>query len=51
MPTDFSYTKDAPHLCIQNAKMNEFNNSLRASKYSIKAHDRVVQADSRPKSK
>ena len=28
MPTDSNYKKDAPHLCVQNAKMNEFNNSL-----------------------
>ena len=41
------YTKDAPHLCIQNTKMNEFNNSLSGTRYSFKAHDSVVEADSR----
>jgi len=34
MPTDSNYTKDAPHLCVKNAKMNEFSNSLSGTKYS-----------------
>ena len=42
--------KDAPHLFIQNAKVNDFNsrahNALPGTKYSIRAHDRVIEADS-----
>ena len=44
--TSPSYPKDAPHLFIQNAKVNNFNNrahnALSGTKYSIKAHDSVV---------
>ena len=43
-------SKDAPHLFIQNAKVNDFNirahNALPATKYSIRAHDSVIGADS-----
>jgi len=45
-----NYPKNAPHLFIQNAKVNEFNdrahNALLSTKYSIKAHDSVVGAES-----
>ena len=47
MPTDSNYTKDAPHLCIQNTKMNEFDNSLSGTRYSFKEHDSVVEVDYR----
>ena len=47
---DALYPKDAPHLFIQNAKVNDFNdkahNALTGTKYSIKAHDSVVGAES-----
>ena len=47
--TSPSYPKDAPHLFIQNGKVNNFNdiahNALSGTKYSIKAHDSVVGAD------
>ena len=47
--TSPSYPKDAPHLFIQNAKVNNFNdiahNALSGTKYSIKAHDSVVGAE------
>ena len=45
-----NYPKDAPHLFIQNAKVNDFNNrahnALSGTKYSIKAHDSVIGAES-----
>ena len=50
--TSHEYPKDAPHVLIQNAKVNDFNarvhNALPGTKYSInlKAHDRVIGADS-----
>lgn len=41
--TNHEYPKDAPHVFIQNAKVNDFNarahNALPGIKYSIKAHD------------
>ena len=44
------YPTEAPHLFIQNAKVNEFNckahNALPVTKYSIKAHDSVIGAES-----
>ena len=44
--TNHEYPKDAPHVFIQNAKVNDFNarahNALPAIKYSIKAHDSVI---------
>ena len=47
---DALYPKDAPHLFIQNAKVNDFNdkahNAVTGTKYSIKAHDSVVGAES-----
>ena len=48
--TNHEYPKDAPHVFIQNAKVNDFNarahNALPGIKYSIKAHDSVIGADS-----
>ncbi|XP_048584895.1 uncharacterized protein LOC125567916 [Nematostella vectensis] len=48
--TSAQYPKDAPHLFIQNAKVNDFNykahNALQGPKYSIKAHDTVIGTDS-----
>ena len=45
-----NYPKDAPHLFIQNSKVNDFNckahNALTGMNYSIKAHDSVVGAES-----
>ena len=45
-----SYPKDAPHLFIQNSKVNDFNHkayhALTGIKYSIKAHDSVLGAES-----
>jgi len=47
--TSPSYPKDAPHLFIQNAKVNNFNdrahNATSGTKYSIKAYDSVVGAE------
>ena len=44
------YPMDAPHLFIQNAKANDFNerahNSIRGAKFTIKAHDSVIGAES-----
>ena len=41
---------DVPHLFIQNAKVNEFNDrahhAISGTKYSIKAHDNVIGANS-----
>jgi len=46
-----SYPIDVPHLFIQNAKVNEFNDRVhkatQGTKYSIKAHDSVIGAASR----
>ena len=40
---DSNYPMDVPHLSIQNAKVNEFNDrahhAISGTKYSIKAHD------------
>ena len=48
--TNHEYSKDAPRVFIQNAKVNDFNarvhNALPGTKYSIKAHDSVIGADS-----
>ena len=48
--TSSNYPKNAPHLFTQNVKVNEFNdivhNSLSGTKYSIKAHDSVIGAES-----
>ena len=48
--TSFDYPRDAPHLIIQNKKVNTFNDkahhSLPATKYSIKSHDSVIGAKS-----
>jgi len=45
-----NYPKNAPHLFTQNAKVNEFSdrahNALLSTKYSIKAHDSVIGAES-----
>ena len=45
-----NYPKDAPHLFIQNSKVNDLNckahNALTGMNYSIKAHDSVVGAES-----
>ena len=45
-----SYPIDVPHLFIQNAKVNEFNDKVHQAtqgmKYSIKAHDSVIGAAS-----
>ena len=47
---DANYPMDAPHLFIQNAKVNEFNDkahhAIICTKYSIKAHDSVIGAES-----
>ena len=44
------YPIDAPHLLIQNTKVNEFNDrahrAISGTKYSIKAHDSVIGAES-----
>ena len=41
---------DVPHLFIQNAKVNELNDrahhAISGTKYSIKAHDNVIGANS-----
>lgn len=48
--TNHEYPKDAPLVFIQNAKVNDFNarahNALPGIKYSIKAHNSVIGADS-----
>ena len=48
--TNHEYPKDAPHVFIQNAKVNDFNarahNALPGIKYSTKAHDSVIGDDS-----
>ena len=48
--TNHEYPKEAPHVFIQNAKLTDFNarahNALPGIKYSIKAHDSVIGADS-----
>ena len=45
-----NYPMDAPHLFIQNAKVNEFNDrahrAIPGIKYTIKAHDSVIGAES-----
>ena len=49
-PNHFLYPKDIPHLFIQNAKVNDFNDrahqAISGTKYSIKAHDNVIGANS-----
>ena len=43
---DANYPMDAPHLFVQNAKVNKFNDkahhAIIGTKYSIKAHDSVI---------
>ena len=50
LPSSVSYPRDVPHLFVQNNKVNDFNNkahnSLQGTKYSIKAHDCVIGAQS-----
>ena len=49
-PSSTNYLIDAPHLFIQNAKVNEFNDrahqAISGTKCSIKAHDSVIGANS-----
>jgi len=49
-PSCTNYPVDAPHLFIQNAKVNDFRDRVHQSshgtKYSIKAHDSVIGATS-----
>ena len=49
-PNSCQYPKDVPHLFIQNAKVNDFNDrahrAISGTKYSIKAHDSVIGAKS-----
>ena len=49
-PSSTDYPKDAPHLFIQNAQVNEFNDrahrAISGAKYSIKAHNSVIGANS-----
>lgn len=49
-PSSTNYPIDAPHLFIQNAKVNEFNDrahhAISGTKCSIKAHDSVIGANS-----
>ena len=48
--TASDHAKDAPHLFIQNAQVNDFNDqahrAIAGTKYCIKAHDSVVGAES-----
>ena len=41
------HPKDAPRLFVQNAKVNDFNDrahrAISGTKYSIKAHDSVIE--------
>ena len=50
LPSSANYPTDAPHLFVQNNKVNEFNNevhiALSAQKYFIKAQDGVISAQS-----
>ena len=49
-PSSTNYPIDAPHLFIQNAKVNEFNDrahhAISSTKCSIKAHHSVIGANS-----
>lgn len=48
--TASDYPKHAPHLFIQNATVNDYNDkahrAISGTKYCIKAHDSVIGADS-----
>ena len=50
LPSSANYPRDAPHLFVQNNKVNEFNNevhiALSGQKYFIKAQDGVISARS-----
>ena len=50
-PSSTNFPIDAPHLFIQNAKVNEFNDrahhAILGTKCSIKAHDSVIGATQR----
>ena len=47
-PSGSNYPVDAPHLFIQNAKVNDFNDKVhqasQGTKYNIRAHDSVIGA-------
>ena len=47
-PSGSNYSVDAPHLFIQNAKVNDFNDKVhqasQGTKYNIRAHDSVIGA-------
>ena len=49
-PSGSNYPVDAPHLFIQNAKVNDFNDKVhqasQGTKYNIRAHDSVIGATS-----
>ena len=49
-PSGSNYPVDAPHLFIQNAKVNDFNDRVhqasQGTKYNFKAHDSVIGARS-----
>ena len=50
LPSSANYPRDAPHLFVQNNKVNKFNNevhiALSGQKYFIKAQDGVISAQS-----
>ena len=50
LPRSANYPRDAAHLFVQNSKVNDFNNeahnALSGKKYSIKAQDSVIGAQS-----
>ena len=50
LPSSPNYPRDAPHLFVQNNKVNDFNNkahsALSGQKYFIKAQDSVIGAQS-----
>ena len=50
-PSGSNYPVDAPHLFIQNTKVNDFNDRVhqasQGTKYNVKAHDSVIGATSR----
>ena len=54
-PSGSNYPVDAPHLFIQNAKVNDFNDRVhqasQGTKYNIKAHDSVIGATSQVRDK
>ena len=49
-PSGSNYPADAPHLFIQNAKVNDFNDKVhqasQGTEYNIRAHDSVIGATS-----